>query len=866
MKNLALITLLSIFTVQAYSQNVGIGLTTPLRKLHVKGTIRTDSLMLTHPGANDAVLSLQTNEVISFAENLHILYTIPVDGSLWQSFTAEATDTIQYISIYFNGPCLSDSMKIYTGTGTEGPLIATVAISGSGWIQSPDLNLPVTNGQEYTFAMSNVQNVTFSADTYDGGGFYFNNDNFLNYSITFAVYKVSAASEPLLVKGIADSITGIAHPLAGANLDLQGTISVNHMRLRGGAGDGNVLTSDANGFTTWTTPSWKNQNGYICLADLERSVGIGTLSPSAKLHIAGPEANLLIGDDFTPGPFNLMTVLGDGNVRFQNSSGDLRFAIDNDGLVSIGGGPAFDARLSVHGQIWTEALRMQNGAQNGYVLTSDVFGNGHWMPNNSSSYWDFDNNNIHFNQNGNVGIGTDTPEKKLDVVGEGKFTNNLTIGGNLGLGIDSPAERLDVSGSGKFSGNLTAGVRIGIGTYNPSFPLHVVDTGDSPLAHFEGQGNNLSIIEIQDLQKVMELGLNAGTGVLNLLDNTPFQISLGGSIRMYMAANGNVGIGNWTPTERLHVNGKTRTDQLQIVTGATNGYLLSSDTNGNASWISKDAAGYWTKNINDISSNVTGNIGLGISTPLAKLHIVKNVASSSANDFMLLENSVAGGVGFKFKNTIVPTSLWQTYVENDGKFKIGRDGIGDFVTILTDGKVGIGNSAPTYAMHIKKTLSGSGANDFLMIENATNGGAGIRFKNTQTATIWQVYEESNGKFTIGRHNVTEDLTILENGDMGIGTATPGAKLDVNGAIKTKYSGSIVPSEFVSTGLQTKTITIPALPAGYDFTNTVVLVTNSDGTAVFTIHQVKLTSLTTIDVKCTVINTGNVRLNYVVFKI
>jgi hypothetical protein len=153
-----------------------------------------------------------------------------------------------------------------------------------------------------------------------------------------------------------------------------------------------------------------------------------------------------------------------------------------------------------------------------------------------------------------------------------------------------------------------------------------------------------------------------------------------------------------------------------------------------------------------------------------------------------------------------------------------------------------------------------------MIENGTNGGVGLRFKNTQTSTIWQVYEESNGKFTIGRHNVTEDLTILENGDVGIGTPTPTATLDVDGSIKTKYSGSIVPSEFVSTGLQTKTITIPALPAGYDFTNTVVLVTNSDGTAVFTIHQVKLTSLTTIDVKCTVISTGNVRLNYVVFRI
>jgi hypothetical protein len=180
---------------------------------------------------------------------------------------------------------------------------------------------------------------------------------------------------------------------------------------------------------------------------------------------------------------------------------------------------------------------------------------------------------------------------------------------------------------------------------------------------------------------------------------------LDGGVKMHVSTNGNVGIGNFNPTDRLHVTGKTRTDQLQVVTGASNGYLLSSDANGNASWISKDAAGYWTKNVNDISSTVTGNIGLGISSPLAKLHILKNTASSSANDFMLLENSSCWwSLELNSKTPQCPTSLWQAYLENDGKFKIGRDGIGDFVTILTDGKVGIGNSAPTYLMHLKKTL------------------------------------------------------------------------------------------------------------------------------------------------------------------
>jgi hypothetical protein len=49
-------------------------------------------------------------------------------------------------------------------------------------------------------------------------------------------------------------------------------------------------------------------------------------------------------------------------------------------------------------------------------------------------------------------------------------------------------------------------------------------------------------------------------------------------------SSGNVGIGTLSPSEKLDVSGKTKTTTLQITSGATNGYVLTSDASGNATW------------------------------------------------------------------------------------------------------------------------------------------------------------------------------------------------------------------------------------------------------------------------------------------
>lgn len=56
-----------------------------------------------------------------------------------------------------------------------------------------------------------------------------------------------------------------------------------------------------------------------------------------------------------------------------------------------------------------------------------------------------------------------------------------------------------------------------------------------------------------------------------------------GDIIALINGNGNFGIGRM-PTEKLDVSGKTKTIELQVTNGAVNGYVLTSDAFGNATW------------------------------------------------------------------------------------------------------------------------------------------------------------------------------------------------------------------------------------------------------------------------------------------
>lgn len=115
-----------------------------------------------------------------------------------------------------------------------------------------------------------------------------------------------------------------------------------------------------------------------------------------------------------------------------SKAGNVTMTSSSMGMVGIGITP--ETKLDVNGQI-----TMRNGAQDGFIPVSDATGKMTWtdplLITAQSVLWSENNNDIYFNT-GNVGIGTTSPQVKLDVHGTIRTNYNpilLTVDDYHGL-------------------------------------------------------------------------------------------------------------------------------------------------------------------------------------------------------------------------------------------------------------------------------------------------------------------------------------------------------------------------------------------------------------------------------------------------
>jgi hypothetical protein len=193
---------------------------------------------------------------------------------------------------------------------------------------------------------------------------------------------------------------------------------------------------------------------------------------------------------------------------------------------------------------------------------------------------------------------------------------------------------------------------------------------------------------------------------------------------------------------------------------------------------------------------------------------------------------------------------------------IGRNNfaIGDYSTAL--GLANTASGTASTAIGNSNNVSGFSATAigyFLIAKSSTSTVLG---QFNDTSNIDRIFEIGNGDGFNYRSNA---VTVLYNGNTGIGTTTPVTQLEVNGGIKTKYSGSAIVSVTGTGSAALVYVPITTLPAGWDFTNTLVLVSVADGiTGV--IYRTKLVTTSAIELVFEANATGPTRFNYIVFKL
>jgi hypothetical protein len=192
--------------------------------------------------------------------------------------------------------------------------------------------------------------------------------------------------------------------------------------------------------------------------------------------------------------------------------------------------------------------------------------------------------------NSRLGIGTETPQYPLEIVGSNSrfYYDPISVGGLTILSGNTGIPRYGIIIPSYLSKPQTGG-SVGIRSWSDITYPGYGKVGDM-FVYAGDATNGLNIIN-QGPGTNTEDYIRFYAGTQANISTADIHIQGTGSTRGY------VGINTETPTERLDVNGKTKTTQLQVTTSPVNGYVLTSDASGNATWKpSSGSSGTFTGN------------------------------------------------------------------------------------------------------------------------------------------------------------------------------------------------------------------------------------------------------------------------------
>ncbi|MBI3626994.1 hypothetical protein HY224_03035 [Candidatus Uhrbacteria bacterium] len=129
--------------------------------------------------------------------------------------------------------------------------------------------------------------------------------------------------------------------------------------------------------------------------------------------------------------------------------------------------------------------------------------------------------------------------------------------------------------------------------------------------------------------------------------------------------------------------------------------------------------------------------------------------------------------------------------------------------ITSSGSVGIGTATTNTRLNIYDASSGP----IIGLQGLASNYRGLKIVDLASAENWFVGANGSSSFVVRRNGTSDDITVNNTGNVGIGTASPGQKLSVVGTIEST-SGGI---KFPDGSIQTTAATTP--PPGLTWNTT-----------------------------------------------